>query len=132
MRASISPLTERLADIGGHLQKLRWEALDTGFPDTARDIAHAIDAVAWAAGIYNAGANVVDRPGDPPLNGQFQISPSLPMQAEQRTPPNQYYRPCCLYRRSVFHKRSLITGSCGSSSWALCKSARVFSLSPFR
>ncbi|MDO9458703.1 MAG: hypothetical protein Q7N95_01085 [Alphaproteobacteria bacterium] len=66
MRASISPLTERLADIGGHLQKLRWEALDTGFPDTARDIAHAIDAVAWAAGIYNAGANVVDRPGDPP------------------------------------------------------------------
>lgn len=55
------PLIERLADIGGQLQKLRWEALDEGLPDTARDIAHAIDAVAWAAGIYSAGANIVDR-----------------------------------------------------------------------
>lgn len=56
-------LTERLAELGGQLQKLRWEALDSGQRDTARDIAHAIEAVAWAAGIYCAGANIVDPPG---------------------------------------------------------------------
>lgn len=66
MRPTSTPLTERLAEIGGHLQKLRWEALDTGFPDMALDIAHAIEAVAWAAGIYSAGSNIVDRPGQPP------------------------------------------------------------------
>jgi len=56
-----------LADIGGQLQKLRWEAQDEGLIDTARNIAHAIDAVAWAAGIYSADANVVDRPGTVPV-----------------------------------------------------------------
>lgn len=63
VRAITHPLTERLADIGGQLQRLRWEAQDEGLADTARDIAHAIDAVAWAAGIYSPGANIVDRPG---------------------------------------------------------------------
>ncbi|MEQ1889249.1 MAG: hypothetical protein ABL951_08740 [Alphaproteobacteria bacterium] len=63
MRRPVSPVTERLADIGGQLQKLRWDALDAGMPDIAGDIAHAIEAVAWAAGIYSVGANIVDRPG---------------------------------------------------------------------
>ncbi len=63
MRTASNPLTERLADIGGQLQKPRWEALDTGMPNLARDIAHAIEAIAWAAGIYSAGANIIDRPG---------------------------------------------------------------------
>ena len=78
MRIASTPLTERLADIGGQLQKLRWEALDTGFPDMAGDIAHAIEAVAWAAGIYSAEANVVDRPGDAP---QTQSVPAQPESA---------------------------------------------------
>lgn len=62
MLSDSHPLTERLAEIGGQLQRLRWEALDAGQPDMARDIAHAIDAVAWAAGVYSAGANIVERP----------------------------------------------------------------------
>lgn len=33
----------------------------------AREIAHAIEAVAWAAGIYSAGANIIDRPRGAPL-----------------------------------------------------------------
>lgn len=65
MRAETTPLTTRLAEIGGHLQKLRWEALDAGFADLARNIAHAIDAVAWAAGINAQDGNVVERPGTP-------------------------------------------------------------------
>lgn len=64
MRTTAAPLMERLADIGGQLQKMRWEALDTGMTDLARDISHAIEAVAWAAGIYSSGANIIDRPGD--------------------------------------------------------------------
>ncbi|MFZ5836179.1 MAG: hypothetical protein ACOY2B_12475 [Pseudomonadota bacterium] len=63
MRIAANPLTERIAEIGGQLQRLRWEALDMGYPEMARDIAHAIEAVAWAAGIYAAGANIVARPG---------------------------------------------------------------------
>lgn len=66
MRATSNPLAERLADIGGQLQKLRWEALDAGMADMVHNIAHAIEAVAWAAGIYSAGANIIDRPGDAP------------------------------------------------------------------
>lgn len=66
MRTTSNSLTERLADIGGQLQKLRWEALDAGMADMVRNIAHAIEAVAWAAGIYSAGANIIDRPGDAP------------------------------------------------------------------
>lgn len=66
MRTTSNPLIERLADIGGQLQKLRWEAVDAGMADMARDIAHAVEAVAWAAGIYSAGSNVIDRPGDVP------------------------------------------------------------------
>lgn len=54
-------LTNRLAEIGGNLQKIRWEAIDMGYPELAVDIAFAIDAIAWAAGIYTLGANVVDR-----------------------------------------------------------------------
>ncbi len=65
MPIAATSLLERLAELGGQLQKLRWEALDGGLSDTARDIAHAIEAVAWAAGIYSAGANIVDRPGMP-------------------------------------------------------------------
>jgi len=65
MPVATTSLSERLAELGGQLQKLRWEALDNGQADTARDIAHAIEAVAWAAGIYSAGANIVDRPGTP-------------------------------------------------------------------
>lgn len=64
MNESSLPLVSRLADIGGQLQKLRWEAVDAGHVDMARDIAHAIEAIAWAAGIYTQGANVVERPGD--------------------------------------------------------------------
>ncbi len=32
-----------------------------GYPELAGDIANAIEAIAWAAGIYTPGANVVDR-----------------------------------------------------------------------
>lgn len=63
MKHSLNPLAERLAEIGGQLQKLRWEALDAGETILATDIAHAIEAVAWAAGIYASGANVVEPPG---------------------------------------------------------------------
>lgn len=66
MRHSSTPLTERLAEIGGELQKLRWEAQDAGQERLARDIAHAIDAIAWAAGIYNSDANIIERSGSPP------------------------------------------------------------------
>ncbi len=76
MRRAVSPVTERLADIGGQLQKLRWDALDAGMPDVATDIAHAIEAVAWAAGIYSVGANIVDRPGG------HRASPSEPPDRE--------------------------------------------------
>lgn len=84
MRVTSNPLTERLADIGGQLQKLRWEALDTGFPDMARDIAHSIEAVAWAAGIYSAGANIIDRPGDAPRK-QPVLAEADPVHIGQRT-----------------------------------------------
>lgn len=67
MRPSTDPLADRLAEIGGLLQKLRWEALDGGLPDMARDIAHAIEAIAWAAGISCPGGNIVNRPQDPAL-----------------------------------------------------------------
>ncbi len=79
MPIAATSLIERLAELGGQLQKLRWEALDGGLSDTARDIAHAIEAVAWAAGIYSAGANIVDRPGMPPHSGHFSVltHPSL-------------------------------------------------------
>lgn len=60
-QASI-PLINRLAEIGGNLQKLRWEAQDAGLPGLAGDIANAIEAIAWAAGIYTPSANVMDRP----------------------------------------------------------------------
>lgn len=63
MSAAPGLLTIRLAEIGGQLQKLRWEAIDAGLSDLALDIAHAIEAVAWAAGIYTEGANVVEHPG---------------------------------------------------------------------
>ncbi len=74
MRIS-SSLTERLAELGGQLQKLRWEALDLGEGDLATDIAHAIEAIAWAAGIYAAGANVIDRPDAPQLQAEARIIP---------------------------------------------------------
>lgn len=61
-------LIERLAEIGGTLQKLRWEALDSNLPDMASNIAHAIEAIAWAAGISASDGNVVRRPGDPPVS----------------------------------------------------------------
>jgi len=32
-----------------------------GYPELAGDIAFAIESIAWAAGIYTQGANVVDR-----------------------------------------------------------------------
>jgi hypothetical protein len=67
--------------LGGQLQKLRWEALDSGLSDSARDIAHAIEAVAWAAGIYCAGANIVDRPG----GGSVGIQP-VPVEVECADP----------------------------------------------
>lgn len=75
-RASI-PLTERLAEIGGALQKIRWEALDMGYINLAKDIAHAIDAVAWAAGIYNSDANVIERSG---------VLPAAPNETPEITP----------------------------------------------
>lgn len=77
MAATTHSLTERLADIGGQLQKLRWEAQDQGLTETVRDIAHAIDAVAWAAGIYSPGANIVDRPGAAPSR-QMPAEPAWP------------------------------------------------------
>jgi hypothetical protein len=76
-RTSI-PLIERLAEIGGELQQLRWEAQDLGQIDLARDIAVAIDAIAWAAGIYNYDANAVERPGFlPPAAGQTAEMPQV-------------------------------------------------------
>ena len=60
MQEAVESLKGKLAEIGGHLQKLRWEAQDAGSQQLANDIAHAIDAIAWAAGIYSAGANVQD------------------------------------------------------------------------
>ena len=65
MHHSSTPITERLAEIGGQLQKLRWEALDIGQNQLAQDITHAIDAIAWAAGIYHPDANIVERSGFP-------------------------------------------------------------------
>lgn len=62
-RSPDDSLTERLAAIGGQLQRLRWEALEQEAPELAENIAHAIDAVAWAAGIYSSTANIVDPPG---------------------------------------------------------------------
>lgn len=64
MGQSTGLLVERLAEIGGLLQKLRWEALDSNLPDVASNIAHAIEAIAWAAGISASDGNVVRRPGD--------------------------------------------------------------------
>lgn len=61
MSKSPDMLTNKLAEIGGNLQKIRWEAIDMGYPELAADIANAIEAIAWAAGIYTPGANVVDR-----------------------------------------------------------------------
>lgn len=55
-------LQEKLAEIGGQLQKLRWEALDQGDADLARNIALAVDAIAWAAGVYAPDNNVVEPP----------------------------------------------------------------------
>lgn len=55
-------LQEKLAEIGGQLQKLRWEAQEQGNPDLARNIALAVDAIAWAAGIYAPDNNVVAAP----------------------------------------------------------------------
>lgn len=55
-------LQEKLAEIGGQLQKLRWEAQEQGNPDLARNIALAVDAIAWAAGIYAPDNNVVESP----------------------------------------------------------------------
>ena len=80
MRIAANPLTERLAEIGGQLQKLRWEALDSGYQEMAQDIAHAIEAVAWAAGIYAAGANIVARPE---ASGQTAPATEVPAAAEQ-------------------------------------------------
>ena len=78
-------LTERLADIGGQLQKLRWEAQDTGQTELARDIAHAIEAIAWAAGVYTADGNVIDRPGDRP-GARVADKPVRASMAENATP----------------------------------------------
>ncbi len=55
-------LQEKLAEIGGQLQKLRWEALDQGDAELARNIALAVDAIAWAAGVYAPDNNVVEQP----------------------------------------------------------------------
>lgn len=55
-------LQERLAEIGGQLQKLRWDAQDQGDAELARNIALAVDAIAWAAGIYAPDHNVVEPP----------------------------------------------------------------------
>lgn len=55
-----SGLREKLAEIGGQLQKLRWEAVDQGDAEQARNIALAVDAIAWAAGIYAPDNNIVE------------------------------------------------------------------------
>ncbi len=77
MQEAVESLKGKLAEIGGHLQKLRWEAQDAGSQQLANDIAHAIDAIAWAAGIYSAGANVQERspPGASPVPANT-ITPS--------------------------------------------------------
>lgn len=62
MARCIIPLRERLAEIGGQLQKLRWEALDAGEGRLVQDIGHAIEAVAWAAGVYSYDANIAAPP----------------------------------------------------------------------
>lgn len=77
MSASPGLLTFRLAEIGGQLQKLRWEAVDAGLSDLALDIAHAIEAVAWAAGIYIEGANVVEHPGGKEIPPILATPPAL-------------------------------------------------------
>lgn len=78
MGGNAIPLSERLAEIGGQLQKLRWEALDIGQEQMAQDIAHAIDAIAWAAGIYTPYTNIVERPNITPSAGG-QIPEILPV-----------------------------------------------------
>ena len=53
---------EKLVELGGELQRVRWTALEIGANAMAKDIEHAINAVAWSAGIYSPDNNVVDPP----------------------------------------------------------------------
>ena len=57
-------LLDRLVNIAGQLQKLRSEAMGQGSDRLSDDIAEVIDSLAWAAGIYVPGQNVMDPPAD--------------------------------------------------------------------
>ena len=83
-------LQEKLAEIGGQLQKLRWEAQEQGNPDLARNIALAVDAIAWAAGIYAPDNNVVESPTAQKVQNKAELENQIRKEKSEKEKSRQW------------------------------------------